>query len=255
MKVKKRIRLRKWVIVVFMIISLCGVAYSSYKILIWKLSVDENHRIKDDLNEKVQIIPVKEEVASSIIKVDFAALKEQNEDTIAYLKVPNTNIEYVVVLGYNNEYYLNFNFNHEWNVAGWIFGDYRNHFDETDRNLIIYGHETKDDSMFGTLRYVINEDWYTNQDNHKITLVTEMGQYTYQVFSTYSIKPEDYYISTSFENDAAFGEFVNVLKNRSIYDYGVEISGSDKILTLSSCLYEGRKRVVLHAKLIEKKEE
>ena len=41
------------------------------------------------------------------------------------------------------------------------------------------------------------------------------------------------------------------LKSRSIYDYGVEVDSNDKILTLSSCIGDGKKRVVLHAKLIE----
>ena len=156
--------------------------------------------------------------------------------------------------GSNNSYYLTHNFEKKWNVAGWIFGDYRNIFDESDKNLIIYGHNIKDGSMFENLRYVLNEDWYTNVENHKVLLITEKGTYEYQVFSSYSIIPEDYYITTDFKNEEEFASFVKELKSRSIYDYHTEVSGTDKILTLSSCLGEGQKRVVLHAKLIENKE-
>ena len=97
--------------------------------------------------------------------------------------------------GNDNSFYLNHNFEKKWNVAGWVFADYRNRFDETDKNIIIYGHNGKDGSLFGTLE--------------------------------------------------------NVLKSRSVYDYGVEVSGEDSILTLSSCIGVGEKRVVLHAKLVK----
>ena len=70
------------------------------------------------------------------------------------------------------------------------------------------------------------------------------------MFSTYSIKPEDYYINTEFKDNDEFDKFIKKLKSRSIYDYKVEVSGEDKILTLSSCIGDGTKRVVLHAKLI-----
>lgn len=55
--------------------------------------------------------------------------------------------------------------------------------------------------MFGTLKKILNNDWYENEDNYKIVLVTENGTYYYQVFSTYTIKPEDYYINTEFKNN------------------------------------------------------
>ena len=85
-------------------------------------------------------------------------------------------------------------------------------------------------------------------------LVTEKGTYYYQVFSTYSRKPEHYYINTKFKNDVEFNEFIKTIKSRTIYDYGVDVSSEDKILTLSSCTDDGSKRVVLHAKLIENDE-
>ena len=107
--------------------------------------------------------------------------------------------------------------------------------------------------MFGSLKNILKEEWYKNPDNYKVILVTEMGQFTYQVFSTYSIKPEDYYINTIFNSDEEFDKFIKKLKSRSVYDYGIDVSANDKILTLSSCMNEGTKRVVLHAKLIESK--
>ena len=105
--------------------------------------------------------------------------------------------------------------------------------------------------MFGTLKSTLNEDWYKNEENHIVVFVTEKGTYYYQVFSTYSIKPEDYYINTVFKTDDEFNDFIKTIKSRSIYDYGIEVSKEDKILTLSSCISDGSKRVVLHAKLLK----
>ena len=241
-------RLRPWVIIVMAILCLSGIIYYSYEVAIWFIHVDENQKLQKEIEKKITVLTHQGETE---YKIDFKALKEQNPDTVGYIRVSNTNIHYIVVKGTDNDYYLKHNFEKKWNVAGWIFGDYHNHFDETDKNLIIYGHNTKDGSMFDTLIDTLKEEWYKNSDNYIITLVTEQGTYYYKVFSNYSIIPEDYYIQTEFKNDEVFDEFVNTLKKRSVYDYGVEVSGTDQILTLSSCIGEGKKRVVLHAKLIK----
>jgi len=242
-----RRRLKKGVIIILVIICLIGIIYSSYNIIKWKLDVNNNKEVKRNIDKKIKIKIDKDDTK---YKIDFNSLKEINPDTIGYINVNNTNIAYVVVKGDNNKYYLKHNFEKKYNIAGWIFADYHNKFDESDKNIVIYGHNTKDGSMFGTLEKVITKEWYENKDNYNIVLVTENATYNYQVFSTYSIKPEDYYIKTEFNND--FYEFINRLKNRSIYDYNVEVNENDKILTLSSCTGSGEGRVVLHAKLINK---
>ena len=81
-------------------------------------------------------------------------------------------------------------------------------------------------------------------------LTTEDKTYKYQVFSTYSINPEIYYINPEFNNNE-FSKFINVIKSRTNYDYGVEVNSDDKVLTLSSCIGDGSQRVVLHAKMID----
>ncbi len=245
-----RRRLRPWVIITLSIIFLSGVIYSSYKTITWKKDVEENEKIEKDIEEDIKIIEPVEEEELPKYQIDFESLKEKNADTVAYLKVNNTNIDYVIVKGKDNSYYLKHNFEKKWNSAGWVFADYHNKFDETDKNIVIYGHSMKNGSMFGTLRNILNKDWYKNEENYKVVLVTENGEYSYRVFSIYSIVPEDYYINTIFKGNQ-FAEFVKKIKSRSIYNFNVEVTENDKILTLSSCTSGGKKRVVLHAKLIE----
>ena len=252
---KRRLKKKYKVILIsiFSIICLIGLIYSLINIINWKKDVDENNNIQEKIEDNITVVePINEEETKVKYDIDFKTLKETNKDTIAYVKVNNTNIDYVVVKGSNNSYYLNHNFEKNWNIAGWIFGDYHNKFDESDKNLIIYGHNTKDGSMFGTLKKILDKDWYENEENHIVVLVTENGQYEYQVFSSYSITPEDYYINTIFKDNNEFDGFVKKIKSRTVYNYNVEVTGEDKILTLSSCIGDGKKRVVLHAKLIGK---
>ena len=249
-KAKHEKKNKNYLLIAFILICLVGVIYYSFRIITWKKHTSDNEKINNQISNSIRII--KDETGTEdIYDIDFEALKEINSDTIAYVKVNNTNINHIVVKGTNNEYYLNHNLKKEWNNAGWIFADYKNKFDGLDKNIVIYGHNMKDGSMFETLKYTIEKDWYENKENHKVVLVTESGTKYYQVFSTYSTKPEDYYIKTEFNNDIEFEEFLKTLKNRSVYDYGTEVSSQDKILTLSSCLDGRKNRIVLHAKLIQ----
>ncbi len=214
---------------------------SSYEIITWYIDKSNNASIKEELEKSITN-------NESEIQIDFDKLKLKNEDTVGYLKVNNTNISYVVVKGEDNSFYLKNNFNKESNRHGWIFMDYHNKLDGTDKNIVIYGHNTRDGSMFGTLRNVITKKWYTNEENYIIDLVLNNERKKYQVFSTYSIPVEDYYITTEFKDNKEFLKFINTLKKRSVHNYKVDIDESDSILTLSTCTGNGSKRMVLHAK-------
>lgn len=222
--------------------------YSGYKIISYLIDNKNNRELK---TKTEKYIKVDEKAIERKYNIDFQKLKEQNSDTIAYLKVKGTNIDYVVVKGSNNSYYLSRTFDKSWNVSGWIFADYRNKLDTTDKNIIIYGHAIKDGSMFGSLKNVLTEEWQKDEENRKIELVTEKGEYTYEVFSTYIVKEEDYYITTNFENND-FDSFIKKTKDRSTKDYKVDLSNVTSILTLSTCSDNVEERVVVHAKLIKK---
>ena len=207
-----------------------------------------NKKIEKTISNAITIVPDKE--LNEIYKVNFDELKKINDDTVAYIKVNNTNIDYIVVKGSDNSYYLDHNFNKNKNVSGWIFADYRNKFDGNDKNIIVYGHNTWDGSMFGSLRKVFDNDWHSDKENYIIKFITEEEIADYQVFSTYVIDKEDYYITTDFNSDSEFETFIKTLKFRSFYQYDVDTNKEDKILTLSTCSGDGKQRIVLHAKKI-----
>ena len=236
-------------IIILMIFFIILLFFSGTKIVIWYMNNQNNKKISDEIAEFVTVDETKEDDEEKYV-VDFEKLKEKNSDIVAWLKVKGTNIETTVVKSTNNDYYLTHNFNKEYNSAGWIFADYKNKVDGTDKNIVIYGHNMRDDSMFGSLKNILNSDWYDNEENTNITLYTENEKCIYKVFSIYKIESEDYYITTEFENDKKFEQFVNTIKKRSIKEFDIDVSESDNILTLSTCANNNKYRVVLHAKKI-----
>ncbi len=239
---------KKTIVKIIMIICLSIMIYSLYNIVMWYFDNNKNEEIKKEINEIIEDTIV-DDVSDK--RINFNKLKSKNKEIVAYIKVLGTKIDYVVTKGSDNAYYLKHNLYKEYNRAGWIFMDYHNKLDGKDKNIIIYGHNTLDGTMFGTLRNVVKKEWYENEDNHIIKLELENETLTYQVFSTYSIKVEDYYINTIFKDNNEFNTFINTLKKRSVYNYGVDVSGEDSILTLSTCTGNGKSRMVLHAKRLD----
>lgn len=244
-KVKTNKNLIPNIILIFFIILF---VFSGFKIIMWFLNNRENKKIAEEISQAITIDEENVEEKEKY-KVDFQTLKEKNSDTVGFLKVNGTNIEYTVVKGTNNSYYLKHNFNKESNSAGWIFADYKNKVDGTDKNLVIYGHNMRDDSMFGSLKNILNDDWHNEEENKYVTFITENDNSIYEVFSVYQVADEDYYITTDFK-DNEFTNFIKTIKSRSKFDFGVDVNENDNILTLSTCANNNKYRVVLHAKKI-----
>ena len=252
MRRKKNKRYKKVIlnIIIYMIL-LFVLIYSGIKIFKWYKDKTNNNKIAEQIKSTVIVEDKNKDENKEEYTVDFNKLKEQNNETVAWIKVNNTNVEYPVVRATNNSFYLNHSFDKSKNSAGWIFADYKNKVDNTDKNIVIYGHNMRDDSMFGSLKNILNSDWYNNEENTNIALYTENEKYIYKVFSIYKIESEDYYIKTEFSNDNEFEKFIKTLKKRSIKNFNIDISKEDSILTLSTCANNNKYRVVLHSKKIK----
>lgn len=249
-RTKKDINFKKKVITMFQIVFIAMLIISSIEIIKWVIENKENQKLNNEIAKAITIEETEQiNNKSTKYNVDFTKLKEKNGDTVAWLKVNGTDIEYTVVKSNDNSYYLNHNFEQEHNQAGWIFADFRNKLDGTDKNIVIYGHNRRDGSMFGSLKNILNADWYENVENRKVTLITENENCTYEVFSIYQIESEEYYITTNFE-EVDFLKYIDVVKKRSIKDFNIEVTEEDNILTLSTCGNNSKYRVVLHAKKI-----
>jgi len=244
--VKKAINIKSIIVYLFLCLFIFGIIYSGINIIKWKKNVDENKNITEDLKDKI-----KEETDDNgdvVYSVDFNALKDINKDVVGYLDYKQFKINYVVVQGKDNDYYLNHNFNKKYNDAGWIFADYRNKINSKDKNIVIYGHSMKNGSMFGSLHNILKNKNYTKEENQTFKFITEDGTYIYKLFSVYTVEAEDYYITTDFNSNNEWSNYIKTMKSRSIYNFKVDVKNSDTIITLSTCQgYEGDKRLVVQA--------
>lgn len=189
---------------------------------------------------------------TSLDKVNFKSLSARNNDTVGWLHVNGTNINYPVVQAINNTYYLTRSFTKANNSSGWVFMDFRNDLNNLQHNTIIYAHGQTKETMFSTLKNILTPAWQENKDNHIITVLTPKETQTWQVFSVYKIKTETYYLISSFGSDESHQKYIDTVLGRSIYDFGTGATINDKFLTLSTCLNDEIK-IVLHAKLVDSK--
>ena len=254
---KKILNKKNNIFSIIVVILLTGVLiFSTIEIIKYIVDNKQNKKIEEKIYNFVEYTEEttnneeQEDNTSNKYNIDFTTLKGKNDDIVGFLKVNGTNIENIVVKGNDNSYYLKHNFNKEYNTAGWIFADYHNKIDGTDRNIIIYGHNMRNNTMFGTLHNVLNDKWKDVEENRYITFITKQESYIYEVFSVYQIEAEDYYITTDFKNNEEFLKFANTLKLRSKYNFDVDIKENDSILTLSTCANNNKYRIVLHAKKI-----
>ena len=250
---EENIKSRKILLTILEIFFIGLMIVSAVEIFIWYRDNKNNEALLNEISKSITIDINNENLdeTDNKYRVDFRTLKEINPDMVGWLKVNGVNIEYTVVKTNNNWFYLNHSFDKSFNYAGWIFADYKNKFDGTDKNIVIYGHNRRDGSMFGTMKDILKPEWYNNEENKYITFITETENSVYEVFSVYQIESEDYYIETHF-TDKTYESFLNTIKKRSIKDFGTEVTTEDTILTLSTCANDNKYRVVLHAKkLIE----
>lgn len=262
---------KKIIIILIILICLVGLIISGLNIIYWKIDknkTDENIiKIQEDVivdivqdTSETKIIEPVEEISQSnpywdyiktdMINVDLTKLKQINNEAKGWLQVKGTNINYPFVQATDNEFYLRHTFDKSYNRAGWVFLDYRNKLSEEEKNTIIYAHARVDGVMFGSLKNILNNGWLNNTNNHIVKLSTEYENTLWQVFSVYNIPVTSDYLKVDFQDDIEYEEFINMIQNRTAYNFNTTVSVTDRILTLSTC-YNEDDRVVLHAKLIK----
>ncbi len=180
--------------------------------------------------------------------VDFSALANDYPGAVAWIRMDDLEtIDYPVMQGKDNDFYLHNDPKGNSSVDGSIFLDYRNNAVNTDMHSIVYGHNMRDGSMFGTLKSYTDQDFY-KKGTGKFTVFTPTGTYRYQIFAINIVDPTDDTFLVGFNDTKAFGTFVDQLKADSMYDTGVSATGYDQIVTLSTC--SSSDRLVVSAKRV-----
>lgn len=179
----------------------------------------------------------------------FGKLKEVNPDIVGWIRIEGTAIDYPVMYSGDNAYYLYRTYQGTQNGSGSIFMEGANRPDFSDLHTILYGHNMKNGSMFAGLHKYAKETFY--RDHPIIELNTEEGPRRYQIFSCHTSNAYDKLYDISYVAGESCDAFVSCLKSLSDYETGVDVSGQDLVLTLSTCKGNGDLRYVVHAKLVK----
>lgn len=182
----------------------------------------------------------------------LAGLYAQNQDLAGWVRIEGTHIDNPVLYTYGKDYYLYRGFDQKDSTAGSIYIDKRNVLSPRDDNLLLHGHNMKNDTMFHDLLLYRDYDFYAAHKTIRFDTLYEEG--TYEVMAAFVSqvynKEDDvfkYYQFLNAEDEAAFDSFVDNVKALSLYDTGVDASYGDELLTLSTCEYsrpDGRMVVV-----------
>ena len=170
----------------------------------------------------------------------------KNPDYVGYIYIDGTNVNYPIVQRTTEEYkefYLKHNFLGQEAKAGAIFLDYRCIMggENQSTNMVIYGHNMQDESMFGQLKkYRDNEDYY-----RKHPIIQVSSRYETSLYKIFSVFLEDvsvtnseqfqYYNQIGFNSEEEFYAYANGCKQRSIISNDVDVKYGDKLVTLSTC--------------------
>lgn len=208
------------------------------------VDVGENENPSDD-EETVQDAPVDAQLAlKAPITVDFQQLKEVNEDIVGWIymeAIPS--ISYPIVQGEDNDYYLHHTVEGKRNSSASIFVDFQNAGDFSDANTIVYGHNMKNQSMFGLLKQYKNAE--TCAASPYFWILTPEQDYRYELFSVREVSERDEVYSLFSSNGEEFKTYLETMQAESLVPFNLTFDGTEKIVTLSTCTTSATKRCVV----------
>ena len=236
--------------------------YSGYKVCNYYYEARQSSTVTDDLIgkavETVQDLQPESNTEFNLvaepteyvpITVDFSILQAENEDIIAWIYCEDTPINYPIVQSKDNSYYLRRLTDGSWNMSGTLFLDFRCNADFSDSTSIVYGHNMKNDSMFGILPNYGEQSYF---DQHPtMYLLTPETDYRVDLFAGF-VTPADSEIYSLQRSDEERQAFITKAKEQSDFQADVEVTEDDCLLVLSTCSYEySDARYVLIGKLTE----
>ena len=170
-------------------------------------------------------------------------LQKINSEIIGWLEIENTDINYPVLQGADNSYYMKHNYKKQYSTNGSVFLDKDFKWDPPSSNLLIYGHNMKNNTMFQSLLNYKSENYY--QQHPIIRFTTNNEDANYEIISAFEsrvyYKNEKnvfrYYYFVNANNENEYNEFVTNSKKASLYDTGKSATYGEQLLTLSTCSY------------------
>lgn len=168
--------------------------------------------------------------------IDYAALKERNEDFVAWIYVPALDLNYPVVHSHDDQDYLHLTFDREESVEGSIFLDAFVEPDFTSRNSFVFGHNMRNGSMFGSLKqFAADGGAEMVKKQPWIFIYMEDAVVRYEIFA-YQFVHVDSMLYRDCEDDADYEAYLDEVMEGTLYTASeVPDYGTDRLITLSTC--------------------
>lgn len=213
------------------------------------LSEDDSSHGSDALGEEASEVKkpeIREIPWYRRIRVNFERLKERNPEVVGWIFFENESISYPILYSGDNTKYLQKSLDGKRASAGSIFMDGGNTPDFEDSRTVVYGHNMKDLSMFGKLKYYREKDYY--EEHQYFQILVEGTVYRYRIFSCFEVSETETEICrVNFTSENDFADLIDELQNRSIRsvrDTGIEVDKDDKVVTLLTCYTTGNRTLV-----------
>lgn len=192
--------------------------------------------------------PLLEDALSCFADCDFDALTKANDEIIAWIVIPGTNISYPVCQHADNQYYLEHTSNKEASRIGAIFADYRVDAPFEEFNSILYGHRLLNQTMFSALKtYQSKENW---EKNPYIYICTPETVSVYEIYSAFRGDPDGISYDVGIHSEKKKQAFIDYSLSCAEYDTGIIPTTKDSFLTLSTCTGSGHtQRMIIHSVL------
>ena len=185
----------------------------------------------------------------STLSIDFDRLFSINRDIVGWIYIPDGYVSYPLLQAADNHHYLNLTFDNRQNTLGSIFLDFRNDPDFENLNTIIYGHDTRNDMKFGSLKRFKDQEYF---DAHRyIHIIREHEVRIYEIFAVFEPPATSDVYTMFFDSEELFAEYVQEMIAKSVI-VANNLPTTESIITLSTCTPTGRDiRLVVQAKLVE----
>ena len=221
--------------------------YEGLKQYVQFVTPSESDSAKDeDLDPETGLPISPKEAPDAPISVNFEELKKVNPDIVGWIYIEAIpNINYPIVQGDDNEFYLKHTVEKTKNSSASIFLDYQNRPDFTDANTIIYGHNMKNQSMFGLLKNLRDQSVY--DQSPYIWILTPSGDYRYEVFSACEVLATDEVYTLFHAGGEEFKTYLENMQAKSDVVNRIAFTGDESIITLSTCTGNDATRCVVQA--------
>lgn len=241
---------KKYRIIIFL---LTIVLILSLMYILKQLSDKEKVKEESNLLSSIEIEENKITNEKTRRMLQVEELEKENSDIVGWIEIKNSNINYPVLQSSDNDFYMTHNYKKENNTYGSIFLDKSYDWSIPSSNLLLYGHNLQDGTLFHDILNYKDKSYY--EEHPVIRFTTEKEDYEYEIiaafYSRVYYKSEKnvfrYYYFVNAKNEKEYDEFVKNAKKASIYDTGKTAGYGEQLITLSTCSYhieDGRFAVI-----------